>query len=281
MHRIDTAGSVSGQFSDGDPASGVRGARIGADWLNDLQANLFAVLAEGRVGGTRGRAEDLRDAIAAMVAGAVGTGDGSVPTTRTLTVQGLVRGGGTLAANRDFDVPKATAAEVDAGARDDAAITPAALAGMLAGRSFTAIGLVKGGGSLAAGRQFDVTKATVAEINAGTRDDAAITPAAFAQALGGAMGAGTFRFGPLVIKWGSVQGSYGEGAVYTGFTEAFPTECYGAWPVVLNNTAGNTRDFGAQLVGLPTTAGFTTMLQRGGGSTANTIDGFVWFALGR
>lgn len=133
MHAIDTPGSVAGHFSDGNPATGIAGTILGAAWLDDLQGNLLQVLAEGGIAPTKGRIEDLADAIVAIVAGAVGTGGASVPTDRQITGGGLVTGGGNLSANRELDVAKASAAEIGAGTEDGKAITPAGLFAALSG----------------------------------------------------------------------------------------------------------------------------------------------------
>lgn len=127
MHAIDTAGSVAGRFSEGNPATGQRATFVGAAWLNYVQDNLLKVLIEGSISPTKGRAADLADAIKAIIVGTVGSGGGSVPTTRTVTGGGLATGGGDLTANRVITVTKASAAEVAAGTVDDKAITPAAL----------------------------------------------------------------------------------------------------------------------------------------------------------
>lgn len=55
---------------------------------------------------------------------------GSVPAGRKVATSGLATGGGDLSADRTIDVPKATAAEVAAGANDTKAVTPAALAAL-------------------------------------------------------------------------------------------------------------------------------------------------------
>lgn len=150
MHRIDTPGSVSGAFSEGNPAAGQRATKVGADWLNDLQDNIFAVLDEGGVVATKGRAADLVDAIIAIVAGAVGDGSGAVPTTRVVAAAGLATGGGALSADRTITVAKATGAEVLAGTEDAKAVTPKAIkdaTGAVSGGEYALLGgvLVKRG----------------------------------------------------------------------------------------------------------------------------------------
>lgn len=230
MHAIDTAGSIQGQFSEGNPAIGQRATKVGAAWLNDLQANILAVLTEGQVAPTKGRAADLVDAIKAVAAGVGGAGQQQgVPTARTITGAGLVTGGGDLTQNR----------------------------------------------------VLTVTRASAAEVLAGTADDRAITPLAYAQATAGNVAGYSATTGPLIFKRGDLIGNYGPGAVYVAFPVAFPTECWGVMPVARNDTGSSSADMGVQLIGRPTKDGFTVMLQDPGGSNNHSITGFEWSAFGR
>lgn len=48
MHRIDSEGSINGQFSEGNPSLGVEGTKVTADWLNDVQeAIAYTIEASG------------------------------------------------------------------------------------------------------------------------------------------------------------------------------------------------------------------------------------------
>ncbi|MBI0530104.1 hypothetical protein [Sphingomonas sp. TX0522] len=142
MHAIDTAGSINGKFSEGNPSTGQRATRVGADWLNDLQANVLKLLSEAGIVPTKGRDVDVLEAIKAIARG-VGGGSGSgggVPSTRKITVGGLLTTSGEdLSQDRKLTVPAASAAEVLAGSDDAKAITPKALfdayAGALNGKS--------------------------------------------------------------------------------------------------------------------------------------------------
>lgn len=128
MHRIDSPGAVDGRFQNGNPAVGQQATQLTADWFNDMQENMaFAIEAAG-IALEKGDPEQLRDAIIALVAGAVGTGGGAVPTTRLVNSTGLLSGGGPLAADLTLDVPKASAVEILAGTIDTKAITPLGLA---------------------------------------------------------------------------------------------------------------------------------------------------------
>ncbi len=128
MHRIDSVGSVSGKFTEGNPAGGQKATRVSAAWLNDVQENLVDIISFANIALVKGDSAQLRQAVLALVAGVVGTGDGGVPTTRQVTGAGLATGGGALAADLVLTVPKATAAEVQAGTDDSKAVTPLALA---------------------------------------------------------------------------------------------------------------------------------------------------------
>ena len=145
MHPIDTSGSINGRFSEGNPAIGQRATRVGADWLNDVQANLLAVLTEGAVAPTKGRADDLLDAVKAIVrnaGGGSGADAGAVPNTRRITGGGLLHDqGGDLTADRVFTLARASAVEIAAGAEDGKVVTPKglydAMTGSLADHSAT------------------------------------------------------------------------------------------------------------------------------------------------
>ena len=87
----------------------------------------------------------LYTAIVAIVAGAVGTGGGSVPTTRVVGTSGLITGGGPLAADLALTLPKASAADIVTGTRDDAAITPLGLKTAIGGTLATGYYVFPGG----------------------------------------------------------------------------------------------------------------------------------------
>lgn len=133
MFRIDTDGSVSGQFTDGNPSTGQEGTVASAEWLNETQETIARAIELAGIALAKGNAHQLYDAILAIATGVagVGAGPGAVPTTRTLGVGGLVTGGGDLTANRSFSVPAASAADVVAGTSTSAAVTPSALAGAM------------------------------------------------------------------------------------------------------------------------------------------------------
>lgn len=128
MKRIDTQFAVAGQFVPGNPQTGQKATRIGADWLNMMQEEVANAIELSGIVLNGNEQDQLYQAILAIAAGAAGAGGGSVPTTRTITGTGLITGGGDLVANRVFDVAKASAAEVTAGIVDTKAITPLGLA---------------------------------------------------------------------------------------------------------------------------------------------------------
>ncbi len=232
MHAIDGPGSIAGKFTAGNPAIGQDATAVTADWLNDIQENVLAVLVEGKVEPAKGRSADLLDALKVIIKGVQGGDQQGVPTTRKLSGAGLAT--------------------------------------------------VDGDGDLSADRVITVRRASAEQILAGESDNTAITPLALMQALLTGGGPGSVDlFGALTIKVGSMIGNYREGPVYTPFPKPFAEACWVAVPIIRNDTGGNRRDFSPHLVGPPSKEGFTAMLQLGGGETVNSIDGFMWVALGR
>lgn len=131
MHRIDSPGSVDNRFQNGNPAIGQQATQLTADWFNDMQENVAFVIEDAGIALTKGDGEQLRNAIVSLIAGIVGTGGGSVPTTLTVTGGGLVTGGGDLTVNRVLSVTAASVPEVTAQVVNDKAVTPASLAGLI------------------------------------------------------------------------------------------------------------------------------------------------------
>lgn len=112
-----------------------------------------------------------------------------------------------------------------------------ALAALLA-RTITGAGLATGGGNLTASRTIMVAKASGADIAAGDRDDAAITPAALAavpQTFGGNLS--VLGLGGAIIKTGTASIGM-PGSVDHIFPVAFPTAC----DRVLISPLGNPND---------------------------------------
>lgn len=137
MHRIDTSGNVDNRFHPGNPATGQQATLIDQDWLNAVQEEIVNVILAANLDLEKGTNDQLADAIVALIAGVVGDGSGAVATTRQVLAAGLVTGGGNLAADRTFTVTPATTAEAAAQVRNDVAVTPASLAGLV---SLTQIG---------------------------------------------------------------------------------------------------------------------------------------------
>lgn len=131
MHRVDTDGALLAKFSNGNPASGQAATVVDADWLNAVQEAIVDVIAFAGIGLVKGDDTQLRDAIVALIAGVVGTGGGSVPTTRQVNGGGLITGGGALAADLVLSLAAATLPEAIAQIRNDVAVTPAGLAGLI------------------------------------------------------------------------------------------------------------------------------------------------------
>lgn len=137
MHRIDTSGNVDNRFHPGNPATGQQATLIDQDWLNAVQEEIVNVILEANIDLEKGTNDQLAAAIVALISGVVGDGSGAVPTTRQVLAAGLVTGGGNLAADRTLTVTAATTAEAAAQTRNDVAVTPASLAGLV---SLTEIG---------------------------------------------------------------------------------------------------------------------------------------------
>ncbi|CAN5489001.1 hypothetical protein BH10PSE14_BH10PSE14_29910 [soil metagenome] len=134
MFRIDTDGSDSGQFRDGNPSTGQEGTVLSAEYLNEMQETIAKAIELAGIALSKGDPTQLYDAMMAIALGVAGAGSGpgSVPTTRLVATTGLLSGGGDLTADRTLTLPAASAADVVAGMRSDAAITPLALAGAYA-----------------------------------------------------------------------------------------------------------------------------------------------------
>jgi len=74
MHRTDAAGNVGGFFTDGDPGVPTPATRVDDDWLNAVQEEIIAVLAQASIAPVKGINTQLRDAILSLVSGApIGT----------------------------------------------------------------------------------------------------------------------------------------------------------------------------------------------------------------
>lgn len=131
MHRIDTPGSIAGQFQDGNPAVGQQATQLLAAWFNDLQENIVHVIEQAGFDLSKGNGAQLYESIIALIAGVVGAGGGAVPTTRLVSSGGLVTGGGNLSTDRTLTVTAATSAEAAALTLDNVALTPLSLAGLM------------------------------------------------------------------------------------------------------------------------------------------------------
>lgn len=153
MHRIDGRGHIGNRFTNGNYATGQMATAVGADWLNDLQENVMAVIDAGDVEAEKGRALDLLDSIDNRIRALIGLlspdAPEGVPPTRTLNGLGLVQPIGNLTQNRNVQVKRATAASVAAGTVDDEAVTPLALA-----QSFSTNLAADGGADLPGGLAF-------------------------------------------------------------------------------------------------------------------------------
>ena len=73
MHRIDPPGHAAGLYQDGNPQIGQQGTVMDAAWANDVQENICTVIEDAGVGLVKGAGEQLKLAIAAMIAAASAT----------------------------------------------------------------------------------------------------------------------------------------------------------------------------------------------------------------
>lgn len=131
MHRTDSPGSVNGLFQDGNPATGQQATQLLAKWFNGIQEELAHVIEEANIVLDDADTTQLYAAIVAIAAGAGGGGGGGIPAERRVDAAGLATGGGDLVANRTITVTKATPTEAAAQVRDDVAVTPLGLAGLV------------------------------------------------------------------------------------------------------------------------------------------------------
>ncbi|HEX8583056.1 MAG TPA: hypothetical protein VF680_01435 [Allosphingosinicella sp.] len=207
------------------------------------------------------------------------TANNAVPKTRQILVAGLATGGGDLSADRTITVPKATAAETNAGTDDTKVVTPFSLSGFIAnlntlfGRTITATGLATGGGSLASNRTIDVPKASSAEILAGTVDTKAITPLGAWSFIRSVVAAGYVQipFTPIILQWGSGS-AIGNGASSVTLPLTFPNACFFA--VASGGNPDNDASHNGPWVSGRSTASL---------SIFNSLDGttsFTFFAIG-
>lgn len=63
MHRIDAANHVDNLFTEGNPATGASATTVSGAWLNDVQENIARVIERADLPLTKGRGEDLADAV--------------------------------------------------------------------------------------------------------------------------------------------------------------------------------------------------------------------------
>lgn len=69
MHRVDAPGSVTGLFSDGNPAIGQQATQVRAAWLNDLQENICYLIEQAGIALEKGDETQLKAAFDALLLG--------------------------------------------------------------------------------------------------------------------------------------------------------------------------------------------------------------------
>lgn len=159
---------------------------------------------------------------------------GSPPNARTVNAGGLATGGGDMSANRTISVAIASAAEALAGIMNNKAVTPAALADLIAlvngkaggGTTINGGGLATGGGDLSANRTITVAGADAAETLAGVISNKAVTPAALAGLPKALTPNGYARLpGGLIVQWIQYRAVFtSELAIWIPYPIVFPNE---------------------------------------------------------
>ncbi len=220
----------------------------------------------------------------------------SVPFGRKVNTTGLATGGRTLDADITIDVPRATAAEADAGTLVTKALTPSSLTNILASilartpmtRRVDTSGLAIGGNSLATDITISVPPATAAQLLAGSASNVAATPAALAAAgiiylvESKSDGASRYRrFSDGSVEMMGVSGLPGSEAGFTlNFPWPFPTACDGIFCTIINSGQSNDGQSTVQEVSL-SAASAQLYAQNHKSPTADAAGGFRWFARGR
>lgn len=69
MYKIDSAGNVAGEFSEGNPAAGQRATKVSAEWLNEVQAEIVGVIEGAGITLEKGTRDQLKAAIALLTSG--------------------------------------------------------------------------------------------------------------------------------------------------------------------------------------------------------------------
>lgn len=114
---------------------------------------------------------------------------------------------------------------------------------------------------------------------------AAAATAAISAALAGlvsytAAATGQLKIGPIILKWGGYRETItDEVSRSVVFAEEYPNACWRVFPVPVVATAGDHQDLWCQLIGAPSTTGFSVQFQDDDSSDSRSA-GFDWFAIG-
>ncbi len=215
---------------------------------------------------------------------------GAAPAARRVIAGGLVTGGGTLEGDRTLTVTAATPEEAGAGARTDVAVTPAALAPVIAaiggkasaGATIGAAGLLKGGGPIGNNPALTLDAASAADIIAGLRGDAAITPAALAALPRSLTPNGYLMMpGGFMMQWVKYRAVFtSEQAIYVSWPLAFAEIALPVSITAFIAGVSTFRDLWGQCAAEPSVNGCTVQLQS---ATSNDkrCDGFDIIVWGR
>lgn len=209
---------------------------------------------------------------------------GAVPVGRQVATGGLAIGGGDQTVDRTITVPAASAAEALAGLIGDKAVTPAALASILAliatlvpqARTVTGGGLVDGGGDLDANRVLTVAKATGADVQAGIDDTRALTSLSLFGTLRslGPIGYLQIPGTPVILQWGSR--SVARGANPVTFPFSYPAVCWQVFLSAYGNPDGGDEADEPIWASPPSPQGFT--MEAAGDRVTIPVG---WLAIGR
>lgn len=206
MFRINSSGSVEGRFSDGNPQIGQRATVVSAAWCNAIQEEIVNVILHAGIALDGGSETQLRDAIAQLIANALGEGggeEGAVPITRTVEGTGLATGGGPLNADLEIDVAKASAGEINTGTEDGKAITPKGLRDA-AGGVLSTIGYMRLPGTPLI-VQWGAANAASNSTTVVTLPTTFPAACAFAGCSGGTMDGGAEENNPTVVGRGTTS----------------------------------------------------------------------------
>ena len=278
MHAIDTAYAVNGQFTDGDPLTGIPATEVDSPWLNDLQGNLLGVLAAAGIAPVKGSLGQLAAAIAELIATAIAAIPAAEP----------VAGGGAVVDQvGPYGMP--TRAAIPGASNDLNSLVqsgfylapPGALnvpAGAGNGLVFSVGNTAANGGGAHIFVDTLTSKCWVRGRNVGVWGAwSALTPA---PAPTVSLGVNGYKWNAVtgeLRQWGYVQGSFSEGVVNIAFQVEFDT-CFGIAGHVVNTAADIS--IGTWIDEVAVGSASASVLVNRVSSGSDNIPGFKWEAHG-